>query len=118
LSENPTEDRRNPCKKLWNDYNKVHGCRSKFRRFFLKYLDDSEKINLLRKTKICGLLFWDKWPSDKGEFLPFCYQGKVCEVKYYPMWSSRARCTFQMKPDECPLVKSKRQMKDTLQEFK
>lgn len=87
------------CKTLWNDYNKVHGCSGKFRRFFLNYLGKDEKIRLLRMMRI---------PSD-DKIVPFCYQGFSCDYKYKKEW-----CNYEVDPSECPIVKDKRQMRDSI----
>ena len=95
------------CKSLLNDYNKIHGCSGKFRRFFIDYLDDEEKISLLGRIKISS----DN-TSSNGKIVAFCYLGNICDSQINESW-----CNIEVERTEGPIVQDKRKLKKSLTEL-
>jgi hypothetical protein len=98
------------CRRLWGKYNEVFGCSHKFRKFFLKYLTNYEKADLIRKIMIV---------IDGATYVPFCYQGEVCKIsdEYENSDFYTPQCKFTVNSGDCTLIKNERKMKNVLRKF-
>jgi hypothetical protein len=87
---------------LWHDYNKIHGSAQKFRNFFTNYLNEDEKIGLMRSVQFLK--------KEDREFFPlFCYKGVQCNVKH-------SYCTFDNDKLQCPAYTSSKTLNKGMKE--